>query len=249
MTSNKGCWRRLNELTFIDANPGLGKDIQKQQLARTHGIRNAFRKRYQGQQDASTDLHEIHQHANDRDSDKQGAVQGESDQKIHDLPKWSSCLAVCNIDPFETLPVNASRLTALLHLQSSQHAGEPVFSLRSRNDCRVFYKVFDAGLQDAALANALCLTLKFAANDHALDKECIDYYARSIRQISRKLSDPPQAASVNTLGAVLLLIGIEGRLGNQTAAQAHLHGVEQIMSLCNERGVLLGHSIKRAAFW
>ncbi|KAK4497763.1 hypothetical protein PRZ48_010416 [Zasmidium cellare] len=172
MASRKEARPRLHTqtLTFIETDPGSAKDKNKQQLARTHGIRNAFRNRYQSLQDSGENFRQcMHSELlSHNEVDESGSKQGDIL-----IPDPILQPAMATIDPFETLAVDAYRLTELLNHHSARQASEPVFSVNDQIDFRHFHNVFDSGLQDPALAHALCLTLKFASNGNRLDEESL----------------------------------------------------------------------------
>lgn len=117
-----------------------------------------------------------------------------------------------SIDPFETLSVSADRLSVLLSLRSSVHAGEPLFTINNVINGRGLPSVFGSGLIDGALAASLCLTLALAANKWQLNQECLILNAVSIRFIRLNLENEVTASTaLATLGAVLLQLGIAVR--------------------------------------
>lgn len=198
--------RRTQTLTFINADPGAAKNKNKQQLARTQGIRNAFRKRYQSLQESGDNFRPC-MHPKSLSHQEVGKS-GDQEACIL-IPNASIQPAIASIDPFETLAINASRLTELLSHRSARQAGEPVFSVNEQIDFRLFHQIFEGGMQDPALAHALYLTLKFAANGGKLDGECVDHRTRAVEHITSRLSSPENTATTNTIGTILLLVGIE----------------------------------------
>ena len=122
-------------------------------------------------------------------------------------PGPSRPVGPASLDPFETLSVNARRLTALLHQRSSLRAGEPVFSANEATQFQNLQTTFESSLCDGALTAALYLTLTFAATGWQMNNECVESSATAMQQIRRKLSDPVAAVSPATFGSILLLLG------------------------------------------
>lgn len=56
--------------------------------------------------------------------------------------------------------------------------------------------------------NATMLTLGFAVSG-AIDRECLGYQSQVLASIRVRMASPEAAASESTLGAILLLAGIE----------------------------------------
>lgn len=142
-----------------------------------------------------------------------------------------SSLSASAIDPFDTLPVDNSRLQMLLHdgkcssatrdaslfltfddIGRARKASEPVFSIIEGLAFQNFHTVFRTGLTDPALANAVMLSLLFAVTEGNLDIECLKYKVRAISYIRDKVAYAKGAVSESTIGAILLLVGVEVRV-------------------------------------
>ena len=134
----------------------------------------------------------------------------EDEDEVIELPRSSASFQTGVIDPFNTLSIDASHLAKLLRHSTARQAGEPVFSVNDAIDYQCLRSVFHADIEDAALASALCLTLAFAANGGVLDQECDAYRLQAIQSVNAKLSDPAEATSTSTVGAILLLVSISG---------------------------------------
>lgn len=72
-----------------------------------------------------------------------------------------------------------------------------------------FRTVLRRGLNDHALLSALILTFAFSVAAGTIDKECLLYQNEALSSIQRRMGSPLKAASEPTLGAILLLAGIE----------------------------------------
>ena len=86
---------------------------------------------------------------------------------------------------------------------------EPVFSIAEEltfQDCR---SVFRTGLTDPALLNAVMLSLVFEVNGGSIDRECLGYQSQAIGFIRKRMNVLDEATSESTIGAILLLAGVE----------------------------------------
>lgn len=121
----------------------------------------------------------------------------------------SGYLSIASVDPFETLPIDARRLTALMHLKSSIRAGEPVFNINDAIRFQSLLSVFETGLTDGALTAALGLTMSYAANGRSMNSECVEFGLIAYQHLRQELLDPNVVPTPATFGAILLLLGIE----------------------------------------
>lgn len=139
-----------------------------------------------------------------------------------------SSLSAGAIDPFQTLAVDSSRLQVFLgdcrlpptakscleqtdiqNLDKAREAAEPVFSVADELAFHSFRAVFQTGLDDPALLNAVMLTFAFAATEGTIDRECLGYQSEAMGYIRERMSSLDRATSASTIGAILLLAGIE----------------------------------------
>jgi hypothetical protein len=88
---------------------------------------------------------------------------------------------------------------------------EPVFSVAEELAFQNFSSVFRTGLVDPALMNAVMLSLTFAVTGGSIDRECLGYQGQAIGFIREKMSSLDEATSESTIGAILLLAGVEVR--------------------------------------
>jgi hypothetical protein len=182
------------------------------------------------------------------------------------LPSPQTPASFSNFDPFDTLAVDSSRLQTLLgHCEwfciifeatiskisaaSASQAVEPVFSISNRFPFQSFRAVFRAGFEDPALISSLLLSLLLARKDGRVDAEFLACKSQTIRYINNNLASPLDSSVNATIGAILLLIGVEARLGVRSHVQIHLHGVMDLLRLLNSKQVYLSGGIKRAIFW
>lgn len=69
--------------------------------------------------------------------------------------------------------------------------------------------VFRGGLVDSALVNAVMLALVFAVTESQTDTEYLGYQYEAIKGIRERMSHIDEATSESTIGAILLVVGVE----------------------------------------
>ncbi|KAL4861338.1 hypothetical protein BDV12DRAFT_69636 [Aspergillus spectabilis] len=153
------------------------------------------------------------------------------------------------LDPFKAFAVDLSRLQILLGDYRARQAPEPVFSIAEELAFQNFHSVFRTGFDDPALLNAVMLSLAFAVTGGSIDQECLRYQSQAISYIRERMSSLGEATSESTIGAILLLAGVEARLGMIVHVQLHMGAVKQLLEMCQAQGVYLTGGIKRAIFW
>jgi hypothetical protein len=89
----------------------------------------------------------------------------------------------------------------------ARQALEPVFSFEDRVSLQSFNSVFRADLSDPAL-----LAATFAVTGGVLDQDCLRYQTKTMRTLRESISAPAPLATTSTLGAILLLAGVEVRV-------------------------------------
>jgi hypothetical protein len=94
----------------------------------------------------------------------------------------------------------------------ARQALEPVFSFEDRVSLQSFNSVFRADLSDPALLNAVLLAATFAVTGGVLDQDCLRYQTKTMRTLRESISAPAPLATTSTLGAILLLAGVEVRV-------------------------------------
>ena len=191
-------------ITFIEIpHPEALRDRNKIRAARTHAVTVALaRKRFEAQKNGT------HFRLEQFNPDKHKS----NTHSIRDLKRLVALapagpIGLSSVDPFETLPVNARRLTELFHKRSSLRAGEPVFNMKDSIHCQSLHSIFESGFGDGALTAALSLTLSYAASNWQMTDESIEFNLVAMQQLRQKLSDPVMALSSATIGTVLLLLG------------------------------------------
>lgn len=91
----------------------------------------------------------------------------------------------------------------------ARQAPEPVFSVAEDLAFQNFRSVFRTGFVDPALLNAVMLSFAFAVTGGSIDRECLEYQGQAISYIRKKISSLGEATSESTIGAILLLTGVE----------------------------------------
>jgi hypothetical protein len=143
------------------------------------------------------------------------------------------------------LEATASKFSAA----SASQAVEPVFSISDRFPFQTFRAVFRSGFEDPALASSLLLSLLLARKDGRVDAEFLACKTQTIRYINNNLAGPLESSANATIGAILLLIGVEARLGVRSHIQIHLYGIMDLLKFLNSKQIYLCDAIKRAIFW
>ncbi|KAL3479278.1 hypothetical protein BJX99DRAFT_268676 [Aspergillus californicus] len=223
-------------------SPEDAKDRTQRRLARSHAVKHALETKRRQQQRCRTNFRVT------------TLKETGSPRKVvsisRPLPLFSSPSASA-LDPFQTLAVDSSRLQILLGDYRARQAPEPVFSIVEELAFQNFYSVFRTGFDDPALLNAVMLSFAFAVTGGSLDRECLRYQGQAISYIRERMGvgSLREAISEATIGAILLLAGVEARLGMTPQVQFHMGAVQQLLGICQERGVYLTGGIKRAIFW
>ncbi|KAJ5152935.1 N-ethylmaleimide reductase [Penicillium canariense] len=131
----------------------------------------------------------------------------------------------------------------------SQEAAEPIFSVFDELVLQNFRSILRERLDDHALLSAVMLTFSFASAAGSINRECLEYQGEALTSIRQRMSSPDRATMESTLGAILLLAGIEARLGMPRQVQLHMGAIQQLLDVCGRKGVYLSDGIKRAIFW
>ena len=194
------CHQRTHAGRTDISEPAASKDRQRTRIARSHAVGVALaRQRQRAQQHGE----------NFREFTGVSKAQNEKDKlKVSKATAPFGYLGDASIDPFDTLPINARRLTTLFHSRCSICAGEPVYNVNDAIHYQSLHSVFQTGLTDGALTAALGLTMSYAAK-RDFDHECITFSSVAMQQIRKKLSSTESAATPSTIGSVVLLLGIE----------------------------------------
>ncbi|KIX00586.1 uncharacterized protein Z518_09651 [Rhinocladiella mackenziei CBS 650.93] len=223
-------------------NPEEGKDRRTRRRARSYAVKQALENKRKSQKESMNHF----QVSSSEDYARRFASRSTRTQTLVSLPY---SLSVGTLDPFQTLAVDSSRLQALLGNDKARQASEPVFSVANELAYHSFHAVFQSGLDDPALVNAVMLTFAFAATEGIIDRECLGYQSQAMGCISERMSSLDRATSAPTMGAILLLAGVEARLGMQSHVQLHMIAIRRLLDICRTEGIYIAGGIKRAIFW
>lgn len=90
-----------------------------------------------------------------------------------------------------------------------QQPTEPDFSVADELVLQNFRSVLRKGLDDNALLSAVMLTFLFTVTAGMSSRECLEYQNKALSSIRQRMSSPDKTATESTIGAILLLAGIE----------------------------------------
>ncbi|KAM3088349.1 hypothetical protein ACMFMG_002402 [Clarireedia jacksonii] len=223
-------------------SPADAKDDTTKRRARSHAVKQALENKRKLQQESGENFRV----ASSKDYSRRLASEKIRSQPLVTLPL---SIPASTLDPFQTLAVDSSRFYALLGNYKARQASEPVFSVTDKLAFHSFHKVFEAGLDDPALLNAVMLTFAFAATEGGINRECLGYQSKAISHIRKRMNSLDRATLITTIGAILLLAGVEARLGMQFQVQIHMRAIQRILDICQKEGIYLTDGIKRAIFW
>ncbi|TVY16452.1 hypothetical protein LARI1_G005751 [Lachnellula arida] len=224
--------------------PDEARDKIAKRLARSHAVKQALENKRKLQQESGNNFRVT------TSRDKPRRLVGK--RRPGTLAASLFSLFAGTLDPFQTLAVDSSRLQTLIGDYKARQAPEPVFSVAEELAFQNFRSVFRTGLVDPALLNAVMLSLAFAASGGSivnLDRECLGYQGQAISYIRERMSSLDEATSASTIGAILLLAGVEARLGMTSQVQLHMGAVQMLLEICRAKGIYLTGGIKRAIFW
>lgn len=94
-------------------------------------------------------------------------------------------------------------------IDAARQAAEPIFSVADPVVFQDFASVFRTDLDDPALLNAVKLTFAFAVTGGNIDQECLDFQNQAMSTIRERMDSLESALTLPTLGAILLLAGVE----------------------------------------
>ncbi|TVY24400.1 hypothetical protein LHYA1_G006765 [Lachnellula hyalina] len=235
--------------------PDVARDKITMRQARSHAVKQALESKRKIQQESGDNF------CVTTSRDKPRRVVGKGARRAGTLAATSLfSLSSGTLDPFQSLAVDSSRLQTLIGdcwliingLDRARQAPEPVFSVAEDLAFQNFRSVFRTGLVDPALLNAVMLSLAFAATAGGiitLDRECLGYQGQAISYIRERMGSLDEANSASTIGAILLLAGVEARLGMTSQVQLHMGAVKMLLDMCRTKGIYLTGGIKRAIFW
>ncbi|KAN0099217.1 hypothetical protein V8E51_012992 [Hyaloscypha variabilis] len=225
-------------------NPDDAKDRKAKRLARSHAVARGLENKRQLQQKSGQNFRIV---SMKDDPSRSVSKRKRSQTLIRQQSLYSISVDAPSL--FQMLAAESPRLQALHRYHKTQQATEPVFSVSDELVLLKFRSVLRKGLDDHALLSAIMLTFAFAGTVGSIDRDCLGYQGEALSSIRQRMSFPDKAPSESTLGAILLLAGIEARLGMPRQVQLHMGAIQQLFDLCQEKGVCLSDGIKRAIFW
>ncbi|KAH8901222.1 hypothetical protein GQ53DRAFT_835105 [Thozetella sp. PMI_491] len=236
-----------HEFEFISVqNPEEAKDREKRRQARSHALKYSLKNKRLRQKAESTDSFpkQIWQPTQ---TGLALVLPGAKSQQVLLAPLYTPSASVP--DPFKTLAVDSSKLKQLLDQYVTPQSIEPIFTIEDEVAFQTFRSVFRTGLDDPALLNAIMLAFTFGASGGTIDQQCLDYKGQAIHYIRERMNGPIRAPMEPILGAILLIAGVEARLGMRAQVQIHMKGIQQLLTASASAGVHLSDGIKRAIFW
>ncbi|KAF2476210.1 putative N-ethylmaleimide reductase [Lindgomyces ingoldianus] len=248
--ANKSSFREVgNELSlasqfhfFSIQNPDDANDRKARRLARSHAVARGLEKKRRLQQESGHNFRAM----SSKDDPSRSAGKRKRSQTLAASPLSLSTDAP---DPFQMLAAESPRLQALLSQHKAQQVAEPLFSISDELVFQNFRSVLRKGLDDHALLSAFMLTFEFAVTASSIDREYLRYQNEALSSIRQRMNSLDSATSESTMGAILLLAGIEARLGMPRQVQLHMGAIQRLLDICRRNGVYLSDSIKRAIFW
>ena len=91
----------------------------------------------------------------------------------------------------------------------AKEALEPIFSLDDDVALQNFRSVFRTSLNDPALLNAVLFVTTFAVTENVLHHDCLSYQTQALTAVRERISLQDGTTTIPTLGAILLLAGVE----------------------------------------
>ncbi|KAI1420459.1 hypothetical protein F5Y12DRAFT_772925 [Xylaria sp. FL1777] len=235
--------KTVEQFQFISIQtPDNPSDRATNHLARSHAVKQALEKKRKIEQESRENFRVM------VPQDKLGRfVRKRRQARAVAMSPFSLCVGT--LDPFQTLAVDSPRLQTLLGDYEARRSLEPVFNIAEQLTFQSFRTVFRTGLVDPALLSAVMHSLSFAAAGGDINWECLRYQGRTFNYVRQNMSSPSAATSESTIGAILLLAGVEARLGMTSQVQLHLGAVRRLLDICETKSVCLTSGIKRAIFW
>jgi hypothetical protein len=125
---------------------------------------------------------------------------------VTESPRLQILLNLCKIS------VNARYYLTHAHpdgIARPRQATEPIFSVSDELVLQNFHSIIREGQDDQALLSAVMLTFEISVTAGSFNKTCLEYQNKALSSIRQRISSLDKATSEPTLGAILLLAGIE----------------------------------------
>ncbi|KAF5676905.1 nucleoside diphosphate sugar epimerase [Fusarium heterosporum] len=244
MQASEGRVTAPADVTLFQFISFQASDKSTKRLARSHAIKQALQSKRAAQK-----LSQQNFCIRTKEDEEKPKIYRRRAKSARALKSPLTAIAAGVIDPFQSLAVDTTRLQILLENCRARQAPEPVFTIAEELNFQNFHSVFRAGLTDPALLNAVMLSLAFAASGGVVNKECLVYQGQVIHNIRERMSSLDTAVSESTIGAILLLVGVEACLGTKSQVQLHMQAVNILLTGSQKTGASLTEGIKRAIFW
>jgi hypothetical protein len=196
-------------------------DRQSRRLARSHAVARGLEKKRKLQQELGHNFRAVPL----KDRSGRPMIKRKHSQVIVASPRSFSIDAP---DPFQMLAAESPRLQVLYSQcktctafkttrhkltrdasDKAQQTAEPVFNMSDELVLQNFRWVLRNGLDDHALLSACMLTFAFAVNSSSIDRVYLGYQREALSSIRQRINSPDRNTSESTLGAILLLAGVE----------------------------------------
>ncbi|KFY35025.1 hypothetical protein V494_06274 [Pseudogymnoascus sp. VKM F-4513 (FW-928)] len=206
---------RDNSFRFVSVNnPRAAKDPESSRLARSHAVRQGLKAKRKLQEKSNVNF--------------RVGIPTKNIQESRSIGLAS--LSPSTHDPFDMLVVDSWRLKSLLSYYTASRTAEPISRVQDDVVLETFQSVFRTDVDDPALSNAVMLTYAFDVTGGSINQECLGYLNKATKSISERMGSPNTAASVTVIGAILLLAGVEARLGMRPQVQLHMGAIRQLLS-------------------
>ncbi|KAH7134440.1 putative N-ethylmaleimide reductase, partial [Dactylonectria macrodidyma] len=180
-------------------HPADARDRKKRRLARSHAIKQALEHKRKLQQESGLNF---------RVATLSNTISTLARQGGGATTITSPLLLFAGASQTKMAATDSSKLRSWLTRCKMSQAAEPVFSVGDELVLLNFYSIFQTGLADPALLNATMLTFAFATSG-TIDREFLNYQSQALTSIRSRMEYPDRATSESTLGAILLMAGID----------------------------------------
>ncbi|KAJ5595071.1 uncharacterized protein N7459_001279 [Penicillium hispanicum] len=194
-----------NQFHFISMQSPKDQGRTARRLVRSHAVARGLENKRRRQQKLGHNFHPVSL------KDVTGQSTSTSDQGQGRAEPLCS-LSTSTPGPLQMLAAESPRLQALSSSLRSRQSREPAFSVSDELVLQNLPSILRKGQDDRALLSAVMLTFSFAAAAGEIDCECLQYQGEALSCIRQSISSLEKATTESTLGAILLLAGIEVRI-------------------------------------
>lgn len=129
----------------------------------------------------------------------------------------------------------------------AQQAVEPVFSISDPYSFHDLNGAYTNAFADSAFSNALICAITLTKHNCTITPDVLHYKGLAIEHINHQIQS--SSSYECTIGAILLLVGVEWRTKSGDDAQVHLRGIEQMLRVYSSQNRFLSASVRRGIFW